>query len=61
MKYIASPDLMHETGRSGLVYWDDPKEWEGEGGERGVEDAEHMYTHGRFMSMYGKNHYNIVK
>ena len=53
--------MMHETGRSGLVYWDDPKEWDGEGGERGVEDAEHMYTHGRFMSMYGKNHYNIVK
>ena len=52
---------MHETGHSGLVYWDDPEEWDGEGGERGVEDAEHMYTHGRFMSMYGKNHYNIVK
>ena len=27
----------------------------------GVQDGEHMYTHGRFMSMYGKNHYNIVK
>ena len=21
---------------------------------RGVQDGEHMYTHGRFMSMYGK-------
>ena len=31
------------------------------GGGRGVQDGEHMYTHGWFMSMYGKNHYNIVK
>ena len=27
---------------------------------RGVQDGEHMYICGRFMSMYGKNHYNIV-
>ena len=26
----------------------------------GVQDGEHMYTHGWFMSMYGKNQYNIV-
>ena len=26
-----------------------------------AEDWEHMYTHGWFMSTYGKNHYNIVK
>ena len=36
-------------------------EWYGEGGGRGVQDGEHMYTHGWFMSMYGKNHYNIIK
>ena len=29
---------------------DDPEGWYGEGGGRGV----HMYTHGGFMSMYGK-------
>ena len=28
---------------------------------REVQDGGHMYTHGWFMSMYGKNHYNIVK
>ena len=28
--------------------------WFGEGGGRGVQDGEHMYTHGRFMLMYGK-------
>ena len=28
---------------------------------REVQDGEHKYTHDWFMSMYGKNHYNIVK
>ena len=26
-----------------------------------VQDVGHIYTHGWFMSMYGKNHYNVVK
>ena len=52
---------MRETGCSGLVHWDDPEGWDGEGGGRGVQDGEHMYIQGWFMSMYGKNHYNIVK
>ena len=26
---------MHETGCSGLVYWDDPEGWDGEGGGGG--------------------------
>ena len=41
---------MHETRCSGLVHWDDPEEWDGEGGGMGVQDGEHMYTHGLFMS-----------
>ena len=61
VKQIASLGLMHETGYLGLVHWDDPEGWEGEWGGKGVEDGEHMYTHGWFMSMYGKNHYNTVK
>ena len=61
VKQITSPGSMHETGCSGLVHWDDPEGWDGEGGGRGVQDGEHMYTHGWFMSMYGKNHYNITK
>ena len=61
VKQIASPGLMHETGCSGLVHWNDPEWWDGERGERGAQDGERMYTHGWFMSMYGKNHYNIVK
>ena len=54
MKQITSPGSMHETGCSGLVHWDDPEGWDGEGGGRGVQDGKHMYTHGGFTSMYGK-------
>ena len=54
MKRIASPSLMQDTGCLGLVHWDDPERWYGEGGGRGVQDWELMYTRGRFMSMYGK-------
>ena len=52
--------LKDETGRSGLVHWDDPEGWDGEGSGRRVQDGEHTKTHGWFMSMYGKNPYNIV-
>ena len=45
---------MHESGCSGLVHWNDPEGWDREGGGREVQDGEHMYTHGGFMSMYGK-------
>ena len=31
-----------------------PEGWYGEGGRRGVQDWEHMYTHGGLMLMYGK-------
>ena len=54
VKQNASPGSMHVTECSGLVHWDDPEGWDGEGGGRGVQDGEHMYTRGRFMSMYGK-------
>ena len=26
---------MHETGRSGLLHWDDPEGWDGEGDGKG--------------------------
>ena len=54
VKRIANPGLMHDTGCSGLVHWDNPEGWDGEGVGRGVQDWEHMYTHGGFNSMYGK-------
>ena len=53
-KQIASLGSMHDTGCLGLVHWDDPERWYGEGGGRGVHDWEHMYTHGGFMLMNGK-------
>ena len=34
MKQIASPGSMNETGCSGLVHWDDPEGWDGEGSGR---------------------------
>ena len=46
VKWIAGPGLMHETGCSGLVHWDDPEGWEGEACGRGFQDGEHMYTYG---------------
>ena len=54
MKRIASPGLMHDTGCLGLVHWDDPEGWYGEGERRGVQDGKHVYTHGGFMLIYGK-------
>ena len=54
VKLITSPGLMQDTGCLRLVHWDDPEGWYVKGGVRGVQDGEHMYTHGRFMSMYGK-------
>ena len=42
------------TGSLGLVHWDDPEGWYGEGGGRGVQDGEHVYTHGGFMLMCGR-------
>ena len=58
MKNITSSGLMHDIGCSALVHWDDSEGWDGEGGGRGVQDGEHMHTHGLFMSamydMYDK-------
>ena len=37
MKQVASPGSMHDTGCLGLVHWDDPEGWDGEGGGRREE------------------------
>ena len=47
-KRIASPGLMQDTGSLGLVHWNDPEGWYGEGGGKGVQDWEHVYTRGGF-------------
>ena len=51
---IASLGSMQDTGCLGLVHWDNPEGWYGEGGGRRVQEWELMYTRGRFMLMYGK-------
>ena len=47
-KRITSLDSMQDTGCLGLVHWDDPEGW------YGVQDGEHVYTHGGCILMYGK-------
>ena len=34
-----SPGSMHDAGCLGLVHWDDPEGWYGEGGGRRVQDG----------------------
>ena len=43
VKQITSPGSMHETGCTGLVHWDDPEGWDGEGsGRRGSGWGSHV-------------------
>ena len=46
--------ISSSTGCLGLVHWDGPEGWYGEGGGRRVQDGEHMYTCGRFILIFGK-------
>ena len=52
--FQASPGSTQDTGSLGLVHWDDPQGWYGEGSRWGVQDWKPVYTRGRFMLMYGK-------
>ena len=54
MKRVARPGSMQDTGCLGLVHWDDPEGWYGEGGGRRVQGREHMYTCGGFILIFGK-------
>ena len=54
MKRVTSPGSLHDTGCLGLVHGDGPEGWYGEGGERRVQDGEHVYTCGGFILIYGK-------
>ena len=52
---------MHETGRSGLVHWDDPEGWDEEGGGRGGSGwGTHVPPWLIHFNVW-QNHYNIVK
>ena len=54
MKRVTSPGSMQDTGCLGLVHWDDSEGWYGEGGGRRVQDGEHVYACGGFISIYGR-------
>ena len=56
-KQIASPGSMQDTGCLGLVHWDDPEGWYGEGGS-GWGTCVHPW---RIHVDVWQNQYNIVK
>ena len=52
---------MHETGYSGLVHWDDPEGWYGEGGwEGGSGWGTHVHPWLIHVNVW-QNQYNVVK
>ena len=62
MKRVTSPGSMHDTGCLGLVHWEDPEGWYGEGGGRRVQDGEHVCVYPwRIHVDVWQNWYNIVK
>ena len=54
MKRVASPGSMNDTRCLGLVHWEDPEGCYREGGGRRVQDGEHVYACGGFISIYGR-------
>ena len=60
-KLIASPGSMQDTGSLGLVHWDDPEGWYGEGGGRGGSGwGTHIHPWRMHVDVR-QNQYNIVK
>ena len=52
ISFLSSKDNLRWSFKN--VDWDDPEGWYGEGGRRRVQDGEHMYTCGGFISIFGK-------
>ena len=61
MKQITSPDFMHDRGCSGLVHWDDPEGWYGEGGGRRDSGWGTCVYPWQIHVDVWQNQYNIVK
>ena len=59
-KRIASPGSMQDTGSLGLVRWDDPEGWYGEGSGRGIQDGKRVHPWRMHVDVW-QNQYNIVK
>ena len=60
-KLNTSPGLMQETGCSGLVPWDDPEGWYGEGDGGGGSGWGTRVHPWRIHADVWQNQYNIVK
>ena len=58
VKRGASPGSMHDTGCLGLVHWDDPEGWYGEGG--GFRMGNTCIPVAHHFDIW-QNQYNIVK
>ena len=52
---------MHDTGYSGLVYWDGPEGWDGEGGGRGCSGWGIHVHPWQIQANVWQNQYNVVK
>ena len=60
VKGIASPGSMHDTGCLGLVHWDDPEGWDGEGGGTGGSGwGTHIHPWRIHVNVW-QTQYNIV-
>ena len=57
---MASLGLMQDTGCLGLVHWDDPEGWYGEGGGGGSGLGTHVHPWWIHVDVW-QNQYNIVK
>ena len=58
MKQVTSPSSTHDTGCLGLVHWDDPEGWYGEGG--GYRMGNTCILEAIHVDIW-QNQYNIVK
>ena len=59
MKRITSPGSMQDTGCFGLVHWDDPEGWYGEGVGKRVQGT-HVHEWQIHVDVW-QNQYNILK
>ena len=60
-KRITSPGLMQDTGCLGLVHWDDPEGWHGEGGGGGCSGLGTRVHPWWIHVDVWQNQYNTVK
>ena len=58
---MTSPSSKHEIGQSKPVHWDNPEGCDAERSGKGVRDGGAHVHPWLTMSVYSKNHHNIVK